>query len=114
MVINILSNRSKWTFYFLSSVQFNFTIGEKFIDEEEYHLADVFIAGLQNNKLSSTDLIKWFNSFNFNPESSSQIEFHRFGNLKSFAEDIYVKLNTANLLDGDLKKYIEKEFSQMY
>ncbi|PEG76695.1 transcriptional regulator, partial [Lactobacillus sp. UMNPBX19] len=27
MVINILSNRSKWTFYFLSSVQFNFTIG---------------------------------------------------------------------------------------
>ncbi|OUQ49137.1 hypothetical protein B5E63_04375, partial [Lactobacillus gallinarum] len=28
VVINILSNRSKWTFYFLSSVQFNFTIGE--------------------------------------------------------------------------------------
>ncbi|KAB1972916.1 hypothetical protein F8251_07780, partial [Lactobacillus crispatus] len=27
VVINILSNRSKWTFYFLSSVQFNFTIG---------------------------------------------------------------------------------------
>ena len=25
----ILSNRSEWTFYFLSSVQFNFTIGEK-------------------------------------------------------------------------------------
>lgn len=89
-------------------------INKKFIDEEEYHLADVFIAGLQNNKLSSTNLIKWFNSFNFNPESSSQIEFHRFGNLKSFAEDIYVKLNTANLLDSDLKKYIEKEFSQMY
>ncbi|NDO44059.1 hypothetical protein E4T70_08990 [Lactobacillus johnsonii] len=29
MVINILSNRSEWTFYFLSSVQFNFTISEK-------------------------------------------------------------------------------------
>ena len=28
VVINILSNRSKWTFYFLSSVQVNFTIGE--------------------------------------------------------------------------------------
>ncbi|KAB1970309.1 hypothetical protein F8251_09060, partial [Lactobacillus crispatus] len=28
VVINILSNRSKWTFYFLSSVQFNFTIGQ--------------------------------------------------------------------------------------
>ena len=24
----ILSNRSEWTFYFLSSVQFNFTIGD--------------------------------------------------------------------------------------
>ena len=28
MVINILSNRSEWTFYFLSSVQFNFTISD--------------------------------------------------------------------------------------
>ncbi|MCT3538832.1 XRE family transcriptional regulator, partial [Lactobacillus crispatus] len=27
VVINILSNRSKWTFYFLQSVQVNFTIG---------------------------------------------------------------------------------------
>ncbi|MCT3537466.1 hypothetical protein EFR45_00385 [Lactobacillus crispatus] len=31
MVINILSNRSKWTFYFLQSVQVNFTIGKKVI-----------------------------------------------------------------------------------
>ena len=30
----ILSNRSEWTFYFLSSVQFNFTIGEKNILEQ--------------------------------------------------------------------------------
>ena len=74
----------------------------------KYHLADVFIAGLQNNKLSSTNLIKWFNSFNFNPESSSQIEFHRFGNLKSFAEDIYVKLNTDNLLNNKLANLEEK------
>lgn len=36
MVINILSNRSKWTFYFLSSVQFNFTIGEKKINLSPY------------------------------------------------------------------------------
>ena len=27
----ILSNRSEWTFYFLSSVQFNFTIGDEII-----------------------------------------------------------------------------------
>ena len=33
MVINILSNRSEWTFYFLSSVQFNFTISEINITE---------------------------------------------------------------------------------
>lgn len=31
MVINILSNRSEWTFYFLSSVQFNFTISENIL-----------------------------------------------------------------------------------
>ena len=31
----ILSNRSEWTFYFLSSVQFNFTIGEKLILEKK-------------------------------------------------------------------------------
>ena len=29
----ILSNRSEWTFYFLSSVQFNFTIGENIFIE---------------------------------------------------------------------------------
>ena len=39
MVINILSNRSEWTFYFLSSVQFNFTIGGiNLIDNGEAHL----------------------------------------------------------------------------
>ena len=27
----ILSNRSEWTFYFLSSVQFNFTIGDAIV-----------------------------------------------------------------------------------
>lgn len=29
----ILSNRSEWTFYFLSSVQFNFTIGDKKVSQ---------------------------------------------------------------------------------
>ena len=37
MVINILSNRSEWTFYFLSSVQFNFTISEKFVFKKNKH-----------------------------------------------------------------------------
>ena len=30
----ILSNRSEWTFYFLSSVQFNFTIGDYSKDQK--------------------------------------------------------------------------------
>ncbi len=37
MVINILSNRSEWTFYFLSSVQFNFTISEKGFSTKKEH-----------------------------------------------------------------------------
>ncbi|QGY96176.1 hypothetical protein E6A54_02015 [Lactobacillus johnsonii] len=35
MVINILSNRSEWTFYFLSSVQFNFTISENIFSHKK-------------------------------------------------------------------------------
>ena len=31
----ILSNRSEWTFYFLSSVQFNFTIGDEDLLKEK-------------------------------------------------------------------------------
>ena len=31
----ILSNRSEWTFYFLSSVQFNFTIGDQYLKSKE-------------------------------------------------------------------------------
>lgn len=77
---------------------------KRFIDEEEYHLADVFIAGMKKNKFNSNDLIKWFNLFNFNITSFSQIDFYHFGNLKSFAEDIYIKMNTENLLNNKLRK----------
>lgn len=89
-------------------------VNKRFVDEEEYHLADVFLACMKQNGLNNSDLLEWFASFDFDPESSDQVEFYRFGNLKSFAEDIYTKLNAINLLDDNLKKYIEKEFSQKY
>ncbi|OCX09420.1 hypothetical protein BEV10_07900 [Lactobacillus crispatus] len=38
VVINILSNRSKWTFYFLQSVQVNFTIGEEIFFQKNNYL----------------------------------------------------------------------------
>lgn len=89
-------------------------VNKRFIDEEEYHLADVFIAGIKRSKFSSNDLIQWFDLFDFNLESLNRIDFYRFCNLKSFAEDIYVKLNTDNLLNNKLAKYIEEKFSQKY
>ncbi|KAB1968477.1 hypothetical protein EFR45_01080 [Lactobacillus crispatus] len=44
----ILSNRSEWTFYFLSSVQFNFTIGVK------YFLAFCYILYFIKHKIEGT------------------------------------------------------------
>lgn len=81
-------------------------VNKRFVDEEEYHLADVFVVCVKQNELNNNDLLEWFTSFDFNPESSDRVEFYRFGNLKSFAEDIYTKLNTINLLDDNLKKFI--------
>lgn len=89
-------------------------VNKRFVDEEEYHLADVFLACMKQTELNNNDLLEWFASFDFDTESSNRVEFYRFGNLKAFAEDIYTKLNTINLLDNNLKKYIEKEFSQKY
>ena len=56
----ILSNRSEWTFYFLSSVQFNFTISENddFKDETmkkkklakvEFHFENVECGTIQSD-----------------------------------------------------------------
>lgn len=98
----------------IASQQLFLQVTKRFVDEEEYHLSDVFIAGIKNNKLNSDDLVNWFDSFDINPESSNHTKFYQFGNLKSFAEDVYVKMNTANLLNNNLAKYIEEEFSQKY
>ena len=50
MVINILSNRSEWTFYFLSSVQFNFTIGAINKFNEKYGSKSIKGIELKNKK----------------------------------------------------------------
>ena len=90
MVINILSNRSKWTFYFLQSVQVNFTIGD----------SDIFV--------------NWIKSFAFNPYSDELLEYYRFNNLKSLLQDIYVKLNSISLLNPNVKEIVEKKFNSEY
>ena len=57
----ILSNRSEWTFYFLSSVQFNFTIGEKQKKLMHQRLSNndvsVFYLNYFSNALSSIRMI---------------------------------------------------------
>ena len=68
MVINILSNRSEWTFYFLSSVQFNFTISEKevisvlkkYFKSYDYEV-DVFIGkeSLQEKNTITSEWLIW-------------------------------------------------------
>ena len=59
MVINILSNRSEWTFYFLSSVQFNFTIGHYFILNEGKELSteELLSHVWRNDKDANSDIV---------------------------------------------------------
>ena len=47
----ILSNRSEWTFYFLSSVQFNFTIGDQKIINKNPNTRYLYEIKTENNKL---------------------------------------------------------------
>lgn len=86
-------------------------VDRRFIDGEEYRLADAFIEGFKNQKISNEDFIDWIKSFDFNPYATNLIEFYRFNNLKSLVENIYIKLNALFLLNTDVKDYIEKHFS---
>lgn len=89
-------------------------VDKRFIDEEEYLLADVFINGFKIGKISQKKFRNWIRKFTLNPESRDTLEFHRFLNLKSFLEDIYVKLNNLNILNDELRKVIEKDFMTVY
>ncbi|GAA0867912.1 MAG: Hypothetical protein LKU_00865 [Lactobacillus kefiranofaciens] len=89
-------------------------IDKRFIDGEEYRLADVFINGFKVNKISSSSFINWIKSITFDPYSGDLLEYYKFNNLKSMLEDIYVKLNSYSLLDSNLKKIVEKDFISKY
>ena len=107
----ILSNRSQWTFYFLSSVQFDFTISEKLVsetlknlkkpnEEQGIHLADL--------------LINSFNSRNKNLENSvATISYfillkHNNRKISDWKNEV------ENYLIGCLKKVdFEKELNKL-
>lgn len=100
---------------FLSSTYKMLTrVDRRFIDGEEYRLAEAFIEAFKNQKISNDDFIDWIKSFDFNPYAEDLTEYYRFNNLRSFLENIYVKLNTLSLLDVDVKTYIEEHFSKEY
>ena len=78
----ILSNRSEWTFYFLSSVQFNFTIGENLFLKKKVKLdsangdINVDYCNAKGYNLSADNGDVTFNDKNmddsYNKNSSSQ------------------------------------------
>lgn len=84
----------------------------RFTAGEEHRLANVFIAGFKKQKISSVSLILW--SENFRWDLNNPIEYLQFCNVKSLMEDIYIKLNKAQLLEADLKQYIEQNFVEVY
>lgn len=89
-------------------------VNKRFIDGEEYRLADVFVELFRNKKISAILFINWINEFDFDPYSSNLIEFYQFNNLKSLLENIYIKLDTLSLLNSDLKQFIQENFSKEY
>ncbi len=89
-------------------------VDRRFIDGEEYRLADVFVNGIKENKINSYRFINWIKSFAFNPYSDELLEYYRFNNLKSLLQVIYVKLNSISLLDPNVKEIIEKKFNSKY
>ena len=89
-------------------------VDRRFIDGEEYRLADVFVNGFKANKINSDIFVNWIKSFAFNPYSDELLEYYRFNNLKSLLQDIYVKLNSISLLDLNVKEIVEKKFNSEY
>lgn len=89
-------------------------VDRRFIDGEEYRLADVFVNGFKANKINSDNFANWIKSFAFDPYSDELLEYYRFNNLKSLLQDIYVKLNSISLLDLNVKEIVEKKFNSEY
>ena len=89
-------------------------VDRRFIDGEEYRLADVFVNGFKANKINSGSFVNWIEAFTFDPYSDELLEYYRFNNLKSLLQDIYVKLNSISLLNSNVKEIIEKKFNSEY
>lgn len=89
-------------------------VDRRFIDGEEYRLADVFVNGFKAYKINSDIFVNWIKSFALNPYSDELLEYYRFNNLKSLLQDIYVKLNSISLLNSNVKEIIEKKFNSEY
>lgn len=89
-------------------------VDRRFIDGEEYRLADVFVNGFKAHKINSDIFVNWIKSFAFNPYSDELLEYYRFNNLKSLLQDIYVKLNSISLLNPNVKEIVEKKFNSEY
>lgn len=89
-------------------------VDRRFIDGEEYRLADAFVNGFKANKINSDNFVNWIKSFAFDPYSDELLEYYRFNNLKSLLQDIYVKLNSISLLDLNVKEIVEKKFNSEY
>ncbi|GAA2867199.1 DUF2785 domain-containing protein [Lactobacillus intestinalis] len=89
-------------------------VDRRFINGEEYRLADVFVNGFKANKINSGSFVNWIEAFTFDPYSDELLEYYRFNNLKSLLQDIYVKLNSISLLDPSVKEIVEKKFNSEY
>ncbi|MCR1916137.1 DUF2785 domain-containing protein [Lactobacillus taiwanensis] len=89
-------------------------VDRRFIDGEEYRLADVFVNGFKANKINSGSFVNWIEAFTFDPYSDELLEYYQFNNLKSLLQDIYVKLNSISLLDPSVKEIVEKKFNSEY
>lgn len=89
-------------------------VDRRFIDGEEYRMADIFVNGIKKSKINPDKLVSWIKSFDFDPYSDELLEYYRFSNLKSLLQDIYVKLNSISLLDRNARKIIEKKFNSEY
>lgn len=78
---------------------------------EEYHLADVFLAGIKHRKLTDQQFINWIKYLDINSDMQSNCQFN---NLKSFCLYLYVKLNSQAKLSDSMKIFIEENFSEVY
>ena len=107
----ILSNRSEWTFYFLSSVQFNFTISENIIFTENNEIAYICSTNSKTcPQFIQSVLLDIFSSFESIFFEADDTDWAAMDLLHQFDVDVTQSFNTyildtsvtRNKLDNDL------------